>query len=105
MREYARRFPEAAIYSFEPVRATYKKLLEASRPFRNVRAIPLALGSKREQVKIELTGLSVQNSLRNRANGNSGICGSSVANANSEPDIEIAPETVVAGFNLWEKLE
>ncbi|HYE60896.1 MAG TPA: FkbM family methyltransferase [Phycisphaerales bacterium] len=65
--EYARAFPGANIYAFEPVPATYEQLRTNVAHLPRVRAIPFGLGAREETVAIELGQADERNSVLNRA--------------------------------------
>lgn len=60
---YSGYFPDAKIYSFEPVSDSYNQLCENIIGYSNCSAYKLALGSKQETLEIELQEKSVYNSL------------------------------------------
>lgn len=59
--EYAGRFPDAQIYSFEPVRDTFQQLVEAAKPFPNVKPYCVALSKESGERTIALGGNSTMN--------------------------------------------
>ena len=65
-------FPQASIFSFEPVAATFNTLTSNVSPFKNIRCFPMALGEKKETVPIKLfpDSASVLNSLNEKAMNN-----------------------------------
>ncbi len=52
--KFASDFPNAKIYSFEPVASTYRKLVENTRQNSSVSAFPIAFGDKNEKVEISI---------------------------------------------------
>jgi FkbM family methyltransferase len=71
---YVRAFPCAQIYSFEPVAATYKSLVECVSGWPRVRTFQLAFADRNRTARIQLVPVSGLNSLRNEL---SNICSSS----------------------------
>lgn len=67
---YVRAFPCAQIYSFEPVAATYKSLVECVSRWPRVRTFQLAFAERNRSARIQLVPLSVHNSLRNEVSDN-----------------------------------
>ena len=63
-RRFAKAFPEARVFSFEPVPGTYTQLKTAAAPFPQVKTFNLALGSKKETIEIPLRESSTHNTLR-----------------------------------------
>jgi FkbM family methyltransferase len=63
-RRFAKTFPDARIFSFEPVPATFAQLKEAAAPFPQVKTFNLALGSSQETIEIPLRESSTHNTLR-----------------------------------------
>jgi FkbM family methyltransferase len=55
---YLRQFPEAEIYSFEPVAATYQKLVVATRRFTRVHPYNLGMGREPGKIGINVNPLS-----------------------------------------------
>jgi FkbM family methyltransferase len=73
---YVRAFPCAQIYSFEPVAATYKSLVERVSKWPRVRAFQLAFADSNRTAKIQPVPVSGLNSLRNElSNSCSSSCG------------------------------
>jgi FkbM family methyltransferase len=64
---FTRRFPSAAIYSFEPVAANFAVLSTNARALHNVKCLQTALGESEAVQKIELRGDSQTHSLRHTA--------------------------------------
>ena len=62
---YLRAFPCAQIYSFEPVAATYKCLVERASRLPRVRTFQLAFADSNRTARIQLVPVSGLNSLRN----------------------------------------
>jgi FkbM family methyltransferase len=62
---YVRAFPSAQIYSFEPVAATYKSLVEHLAGLPRVRTFQLAFANSNRTARIQLVPVSGLNSLRN----------------------------------------
>lgn len=67
---YARAFPSAQIYSFEPVAATYKSLVERVSKWPRVRTFQLAFADRNRTARIQLVPVSGWNSLHNELNDN-----------------------------------
>lgn len=63
---YVRHFPSARIFCFEPVKSTFAMLQNNTARLANVYIHNIALGAKRERVRIRLEKLSLVNSLRNK---------------------------------------
>ena len=61
---YAEQFPEAIIYAFEPVSATFTKLVENTRDFERVKPFHIAFGAEASDLDIWLSDQSLTNSLR-----------------------------------------
>jgi len=73
---YVRAFPSAQIYSFEPVAATYKSLVQRVSKCQRVRTFQLAFADSNRTARIQLVPVSGLNSLRNElSNGCSSSCG------------------------------
>ena len=73
--KYAKYFPAARVYSFEPISNTFKQLQENTAAYKNVSGYKIALGDKNEtiQVKVFTGKASVLNSLNTSAmNSNEG---------------------------------
>jgi FkbM family methyltransferase len=64
---YNETFPDAEIYCFEPVAATFRSLVERTHNMKRVRTFPVALGDVEREVEIELAEQSQLNSLKRRA--------------------------------------
>ena len=62
--KYARQFPKAQIYSFEPVVDTYQKLVAATRQFSRVKPYNLGMGREPGKVTIHVNPLSETSSIR-----------------------------------------
>jgi FkbM family methyltransferase len=60
---YAEHFPEASIHSFEPVDATFRKLVNNTREMRNITPHKLAMGAETGRALISLHPNSQHNSL------------------------------------------
>jgi FkbM family methyltransferase len=60
---YARLFPTAAIFSFEPSGESYRALLDNVRPYKNIRAFNIALGGKSGKTTFHHNRESQTNSL------------------------------------------
>lgn len=67
---YARAFPSAQIYSFEPVAATYQSLVERVSKWPRVRTFQLAFADRNRTARIQLASVSGWNSLRNELSDN-----------------------------------
>lgn len=65
-RKYMRHFPSARIFCFEPVRSTFAILQDNMAGVSNVQIHQIALGAKRERVRIRLQESSLVNSLLER---------------------------------------
>jgi FkbM family methyltransferase len=79
-RYYVRAFPCAQIYSFEPVAATYKSLVERVSKWPRVRTFQLAFADTNRTARIQLVAVSGLNSLRNElSNGGSSSSGDLIA--------------------------
>jgi FkbM family methyltransferase len=68
---YAEQFPNAIIYSFEPVAATFAKLMENTRDLKHVKPFQTAFGAKADELDMWLCDQSLTNSLKYRAELNS----------------------------------
>jgi FkbM family methyltransferase len=68
---FNRVYPDAEVWAFEPVRATYDKLLEETIDLPNVRTFNAALGAKSGPVRITNQPLSVNNRIVARGSDNS----------------------------------
>jgi len=62
---YVRAFPYAQIYSFEPVAATYKSLVQRVSKCQRVRTFQLAFADSNRTARIQLASVSGHNSLQN----------------------------------------
>jgi FkbM family methyltransferase len=62
---YVRVFPSAETYLIEPFGSAYKRLVQRVSKFSHVRTFQLALADSIRTAKIQLSPLSVQNTLRN----------------------------------------
>jgi FkbM family methyltransferase len=60
---YLQQFPEAEIYSFEPVAATYEKLINATRPFARVHPFPCGMGREPGRTVIHVNPLDTTSSI------------------------------------------
>lgn len=60
---YLREFPQARIYSFEPVQSTYQKLSEATGSFPRVQAFKLGMGSEAGETVIHVNPVSTASSI------------------------------------------
>ena len=60
---YLRQFPQAEIYSFEPVAATYRELVATTRPFRRVHPYNLGMGREPGTFTIHVNPLSTISSI------------------------------------------
>lgn len=67
--EYAERFRNATIYSFEPVSATYDKLTSATRHVERVRCFHLAMGSEAGEAAINVHPDSLGSSMVHETGG------------------------------------
>jgi len=65
-RYYAKNFPDAKIYSFEPINKTFQQLRKNLLHFANCKQYKVALGSSIQNIEIELQKNSVLNSLLKR---------------------------------------
>lgn len=65
-------FPNAQIYSFEPIAETYQSLIKHTQNLPQVKAFQIAFGSKDESVKVYLKPNSEWNSLANNEMSDSG---------------------------------
>jgi FkbM family methyltransferase len=75
-RHYVRAFPRAEIYSFEPVAATYKSLVECVSSWPRVRTFQLGFAERDRTARIQLVPVSGLNSLRNELSStSSSSCG------------------------------
>jgi FkbM family methyltransferase len=61
-------YPQAKIYSFEPIEETYKKLIETTSGSKNIQCYPYALSNMPGKIKINLQKDSQTNSLRHKSN-------------------------------------
>jgi FkbM family methyltransferase len=61
--EFAAAFPQADVYCFEPVQATFQELSLATIGTPRIQCFPLAFGSKKERLQIAIQESSVDNSL------------------------------------------
>ena len=63
VREFVRAHPEARVYCFEPFLSTFERLRDETAGNPYVRCFPLALGAKKESIRIYAKPLSSNNSL------------------------------------------
>jgi len=63
--EYARAFPNAKIYSFEPVTATFQQLIKNTAKLSQVRAFKVGFGDANSSAEIYVSELSVLSSIKN----------------------------------------
>lgn len=68
---YLKKFPSSKIFSFEPIKSTFKTLKESNPDVDKAFSFNLALGETNEKIKIPLQEKSTQNSLSKRRNENS----------------------------------
>lgn len=61
---YAEQFPEAIVYSFEPVALTFARLVENTRDLEHVKPFHMAFGAEAAELDIRLFDQSVRNSFR-----------------------------------------
>jgi len=61
--QYARIFPDASIYSFEPVSKSFKSLVKASKGSKNIKCFQIALSSSSGKGVISAEGTSTMNHL------------------------------------------
>lgn len=66
---FATQFPDAKIFSFEPIRSTFDRLAEATRKNARISCFHLALGATTEDRQIAVRELSPNNSLHNLSDG------------------------------------
>jgi FkbM family methyltransferase len=59
--EFAKAFPAAEIYAFEPVAATFAALVDRVKPYERVHPFELALGRRSGRVTMRIKGASVSN--------------------------------------------
>lgn len=64
--KYAKEFPNAKIYAFEPVSKSFIKLKENCKEFSNIITFQIAFSSKRGKVKMMVDGCSVMNRVVNK---------------------------------------
>lgn len=60
---YLREFPQAQIYSFEPVAATYRELAAAAKPFPRIHAYNLGMGRQPGKAVIQVNPVSSTSSI------------------------------------------
>jgi FkbM family methyltransferase len=68
---YAEQFPEAIVYSFEPVATTFAKLVANTRDCEHVKAFQIGFGDEVAELDIWLSDKSVTNSLKCQTSANS----------------------------------
>ena len=54
--EFAKAFPAAVIYAFEPVAATFSALVERAQSYERIRPVQLALGRRSGRVTMRIKG-------------------------------------------------
>ena len=65
-REFVRAHPEARVYCFEPFLSTFERLRDETAGNPYVRCFPLALGAKKESIRVHAKPFSSNNSLSDR---------------------------------------